>query len=1147
MAPKVRRAPVLWAQQSSDTDETKNRINITVNLPDIIASTIRCEVTKTTLSFDASVGSPEERMRYTFNCILYAEVKSEDLKTSLEPEFFSIVLPKAKKGVPWPQLTKQSIPVRKLSTFHGTKGSLETECVRLGVAELEQVIANLERGGRINQDGDTIRRESLYSMVSRNNGPATIPSVGGATSGLESIGQMVSGGSEDDPSILNNFEPQILERSDLNLHEDIGNLNLMLQDLERAVHSMHPDQPALLGNLGVLFLHRFNLLGDIADINQAILYTERAVQLTPEGDLDMPSRLHVLGTSFFERFKRHGVVADIEQAVLTQERAVQLTPDGHRDKPECFTNLGNSFATRFERLGDMADIERAILNHESAVQLAPDGHPEKPLYLSNLGCAFLMRFQRLGEVVDIEHSIFNLKHAVRLAPDGHREKALYLSNLGKSFDKRFGRLGKIADIEQAILNGERAIQLTPDGHHSKPDYLSDLGTSYWKRFDRLRQVMDIENAILNHERAVQLMPDGHPEKPMYLSNLGNSFWTRFELFGNMADIDQAIMNQERAVQLVPDGHSQKSHQLNNLGNSLSRRFVKTRRYEDVGKSIAAFRTSAQMQDCPPSARLYAAKKWSWLARFELGRHPSGQSVLDAYKFAFDLLPRAAWVGLSIDSRHHELLAASSLACDAAAAAISANRPLLALEWLEQGRSIVWGQILQLRAPVDELRIAHRNLAADVARISEQLERGTSGDHFTVGRRKESGDGAVQKHRQLARDWDRIVELVRQKPGFERFLLPRQFSELRHAARDCLVIVLNVSEYGCDALIIEYLSEHPHHVRLEDFSYKKAQTLRQALRNILSHQRLRDRSVDRKAGPAFAGSLRGGDAFRPILAELWKSVVKPVLERLESLQIHSVTGDKYLNITWCPTGPLAFLPIHAAGLYNADGTSSISLPDIAISSYTPTLTALLRNCTPDRSVFKLLAVIQPNTPGVTPLPGTLEELKIIRKHVSNSSSHILQGQSATTSKVLSHMEKCSWVHLACHGVQDVSRPMESGLLLQDGRLELSKIIQKHIHHADFAFLSACQTATGDETHPEEAVHLAAGMLLAGYRGVVATMWSIRDDDAPFIADKVYTRLLDNGQPTGAKGAEALHLAIQELRKKPGGCGFSSWVPFVYMGV
>ncbi|TDL16843.1 hypothetical protein BD410DRAFT_730785, partial [Rickenella mellea] len=225
-----------------------------------------------------------------------------------------------------------------------------------------------------------------------------------------------------------------------------------------------------------------------------------------------------------------------------------------------------------------------------------------------------------------------------------------------------------------------------------------------------------------------------------------------------------------------------------------------------------------------------------------------------------------------------------------------------------------------------------------------------------------------------------------------------------------------------------------------------------------------------------------------------------------------------------------------------------LADIAISSYTPTLTALLdtHRANSTSSDYKLLAVIQPSTPNAASLPGTKAELACVQKHVPNSLIRVLNGSDATISEVLSGMDKCSWVHLACHGVQDASNPMDSGLLLEDGRLCLSRIIRKRLPHAEFAFLSACQTATGDDRRPEEAIHLAAGMLLAGYRGVVATMWSIRDDDAPFVADRFYSRILTDGRPNNVQPAVALHEAIQELRKQKG-VGFSSWVPFIYMGV
>ena len=56
------------------------------------------------------------------------------------------------------------------------------------------------------------------------------------------------------------------------------------------------------------------------------------------------------------------------------------------------------------------------------------------------------------------------------------------------------------------------------------------------------------------------------------------------------------------------------------------------------------------------------------------------------------------------------------------------------------------------------------------------------------------------------------------------------------------------------------------------------------------------------------------------------------------------------------------------------------------------------------------------------------------------------------------------------------------------------------HTELAVVSACQTAKGDSELPEEAIHLAAGMMMASYGSVVATMWSIRDDDAPIIAKR-----------------------------------------------
>jgi CHAT domain-containing protein len=155
-----------------------------------------------------------------------------------------------------------------------------------------------------------------------------------------------------------------------------------------------------------------------------------------------------------------------------------------------------------------------------------------------------------------------------------------------------------------------------------------------------------------------------------------------------------------------------------------------------------------------------------------------------------------------------------------------------------------------------------------------------------------------------------------------------------------------------------------------------------------------------------------------------------------------------------------------------------------------------------------------------------------------------GENATVERVRQEMAQSNWIHLACHGKQNSDNPMESGFLLHDRMLKLSEIIEMSLPKADFAFLSACQTAMGDERVADESVHLAAGMLLSGCRGVIATTWSIRDEDAPKIAEDVYGRIFKDGKPNRKEAAYALHEAVKRLRDS--GAKFTSWVPFIHIG-
>jgi CHAT domain-containing protein len=96
-------------------------------------------------------------------------------------------------------------------------------------------------------------------------------------------------------------------------------------------------------------------------------------------------------------------------------------------------------------------------------------------------------------------------------------------------------------------------------------------------------------------------------------------------------------------------------------------------------------------------------------------------------------------------------------------------------------------------------------------------------------------------------------------------------------------------------------------------------------------------------------------------------------------------------------------------------------------------------------------------------------------------------AATVERVTSQIQSADFVHLACHGTQDMDNALESGFHLSNGKLTVSELMNLNLDKAWFAYLSACETAKGDEEQPDQVVHLAAAMLHAGFKSVVATMW------------------------------------------------------------
>ena len=441
----------------------------------------------------------------------------------------------------------------------------------------------------------------------------------------------------------------------------------------------------------------------------------------------------------------------------------------------------------------------------------------------------------------------------------------------------------------------------------------------------------------------------------------------------------------------------------------------------------------------------------------------------------------------------------------------------------------------LRTSIDQIRLADSELAEKFSSVNQELETLTVAPSLYInvdGNNDLEGmdqfSHSVMRKHQLLDDREKLITQIRTLSGFDTFIKPPSFDTLRSAAFHGPVIIISHSEWRSDILILLYNSP-PSLIPTSDDFYIRA--------NKLQDQLL----AERKKG---LESEAYEDALRDVLKELYELVGRPVIKRLNELDV-----PEQSRVWWCPTSVFCSLPLHAMGPIPSDVGPPRYFLDLYIPSYTPSLSALLGTRAPNSQTLKkpsILLVVQSDESMVR----ALEEMKAVQRAYSRATTLI--GATATPSAVLERLRDHRFVHIVCHGSLESGKPFDSSFKLYQGkRLSLHDIVRSQLPNAEFAFLAACHTAELTEESPaDEALHLAAAMQYCGFQSVVGTMWAMADMDGRDLAKSFYQSVFSSrkqGVPYHERTAESLRDAVVKLRKKKGiGMNLERWVNYVHYG-
>ncbi len=164
-----------------------------------------------------------------------------------------------------------------------------------------------------------------------------------------------------------------------------------------------------------------------------------------------------------------------------------------------------------------------------------------------------------------------------------------------------------------------------------------------------------------------------------------------------------------------------------------------------------------------------------------------------------------------------------------------------------------------------------------------------------------------------------------------------------------------------------------------------------------------------------------------------------------------------------------------------------------------------------------------------LPGARREARAIGRILDLDPRDVAEGPAASERFVKNTpLGPFSVLHLAAHARADSAFPERSAVFLapgepsEDGWLQPGEIAALDLR-GRLVVLSACDSAEGSLLSGEGPLSLARAFFAAGARGVVATRWSLRDDDAAFMMERFY-RALGAGQSVAAALRQARRDAI-----------------------
>jgi len=274
----------------------------------------------------------------------------------------------------------------------------------------------------------------------------------------------------------------------------------------------------------------------------------------------------------------------------------------------------------------------------------------------------------------------------------------------------------------------------------------------------------------------------------------------------------------------------------------------------------------------------------------------------------------------------------------------------------------------------------------------------------------------------------------------------------------------------------------------------------------------------RLGPEYVQEFQAPifEATRYHLNELYTELIAPVRSRLQ--------GSRLVVV---PHELLHYVPFHAL----FDGTDY--LIDSFTVSYAPSANIYMQcqqKQTNKAGGSLILGVPDQQTPSI------YDELQAVAEIVPQAK--VFLGSEASEKVLREHGPRSRVVHIATHGFFRKDNPMFSGIRLGDSFLTLYDLYRLKLP-VELVTLSGCSTGLNVVAAGDELIGLVRGLLSAGARSLLLTLWDVNDKSTTEFMKAFYRRL--SNRPDRALAVREAMIEVRERYPNP-----YFWAPFILVG-